>query len=200
MWLVLVHDCRLVPRPWTALLKHHLTSLFDIKTSYKHSVAGYNTKTSVDIWTTVRSLISIKERATFCGHVILVVAVVNITYLFHRRIHLACTYDSVCQITCILWDLRFSRRWGWWCCFSGFWRRVESPVDANVSEKHTVDIFRAEDGALEKHTVSVFRAASSVLKMDTVCFPFFMCRSFALACLLIWSVCQVLKSHFHLCQ
>jgi hypothetical protein len=30
--------------------------------------------------------------------------------------------------------------------FSGFWRRVDSSVDANVSERHTVSIFRAEDG------------------------------------------------------
>jgi hypothetical protein len=29
----------------------------------------------------------------------------------------------------------------WW--FSGFWRRVDSSVDANVSQRHTVSIFRA---------------------------------------------------------
>jgi hypothetical protein len=30
-------------------------------------------------------------------------------------------------------------------CFSGFWRRVDSPADAKVSEKRTVSIFRAEE-------------------------------------------------------
>jgi hypothetical protein len=29
-------------------------------------------------------------------------------------------------------------------CSSGFWRRVDSSIDANVSEKHTVSIFRSE--------------------------------------------------------
>jgi hypothetical protein len=43
-----------------------------------------------------------------------------------------------------VWDLRFSRRWEWWCCSSGFWHRVDSSVDANVSEKYTVSIFRVE--------------------------------------------------------
>jgi hypothetical protein len=42
-------------------------------------------------------------------------------------------------------DLRLSRPWGGWCS-SGFWRRVDPSVDVNVSEKHTVCIFRAEDG------------------------------------------------------
>jgi hypothetical protein len=32
-----------------------------------------------------------------------------------------------------------------WCCSSGFWRRVNSSVDADVSEKHTVCIFSPED-------------------------------------------------------
>jgi hypothetical protein len=31
-----------------------------------------------------------------------------------------------------------------WKCSSGFWRRVDSSVDVNVSEKHTVSIFRTE--------------------------------------------------------
>jgi hypothetical protein len=31
------------------------------------------------------------------------------------------------------------------CCSSGFWLRIDSSVDANVSEKLTVSIFRAED-------------------------------------------------------
>jgi hypothetical protein len=45
-----------------------------------------------------------------------------------------------------MWDLRISRRWGWWyCCSSGLWRRVDSSVDANVSEKHTVSIFSPEN-------------------------------------------------------
>lgn len=30
-----------------------------------------------------------------------------------------------------MWDLR---RWGWWLWSPGFWRRVDSSVDANVSE------------------------------------------------------------------
>jgi hypothetical protein len=42
-----------------------------------------------------------------------------------------------------LWDMRLSWRWGWWCYSSGLWRRVDSSVDTNVSEKHTVFIFRA---------------------------------------------------------
>jgi hypothetical protein len=29
-------------------------------------------------------------------------------------------------------------------CSSGFWRRADSSVDANVSEKHCVSIFRVE--------------------------------------------------------
>jgi hypothetical protein len=32
-----------------------------------------------------------------------------------------------------------------WCCSSGFWRHVDSLVDANVSKKHTVSIFRANE-------------------------------------------------------
>jgi hypothetical protein len=43
-----------------------------------------------------------------------------------------------------MWGLRFSRRWGWWCV-SGFWRHVDSSVDASVSEKHTVSNFSPED-------------------------------------------------------
>jgi hypothetical protein len=39
----------------------------------------------------------------------------------------------------ITWDLTFSWRW-WRCCCSGLWRRV----DTNVSDKHTVSIFRAK--------------------------------------------------------
>jgi hypothetical protein len=40
----------------------------------------------------------------------------------------------------------FSGRWGWWCHSSKFLCCVDSSVDANISEKHTVSIFRAEDG------------------------------------------------------
>jgi hypothetical protein len=29
-------------------------------------------------------------------------------------------------------------------CSSGFWSRADSSIDANVSERHTVSIFRAE--------------------------------------------------------
>jgi hypothetical protein len=47
----------------------------------------------------------------------------------------------------IEWDLRFSQQWGWWCS-SGFWRHVDSSVDANVLEKHTVSIFSSEVGML----------------------------------------------------
>jgi hypothetical protein len=39
--------------------------------------------------------------------------------------------------------LKCSRRWKSLC--SPFWRRVHSSVDVNVSDKHTVSIFRAED-------------------------------------------------------
>jgi hypothetical protein len=45
----------------------------------------------------------------------------------------------------ILWNLRFSRWWGWWYS-SAFWQCVGSSVDAIISEKHTVSIFSAEDG------------------------------------------------------
>jgi hypothetical protein len=38
----------------------------------------------------------------------------------------------------------FSRRWELWG-YSGFWRRVDSPIDANVSDRHTVSIFNPED-------------------------------------------------------
>jgi hypothetical protein len=34
------------------------------------------------------------------------------------------------------------KSWWWWC--SGFWCCVDSSVDANILEKHTVSIFRAE--------------------------------------------------------
>jgi hypothetical protein len=43
-------------------------------------------------------------------------------------------WSSKKKITRELWCL---------CCF-GFWRRVISQIDANVSEKHTVSIFRAK--------------------------------------------------------
>jgi hypothetical protein len=46
----------------------------------------------------------------------------------------------------------------WLWCSSGFWHRVDSLVDASVSEKHTVSIFRAE-----------VLCELSVLKMET-CF------------------------------
>jgi hypothetical protein len=37
-------------------------------------------------------------------------------------------------------------------CSSGFWRRADSSVEANVSEKHTASIFRAEGRQnLEEH-------------------------------------------------
>jgi hypothetical protein len=44
-----------------------------------------------------------------------------------------------------LWDFRFSRQWGR-RCWCGLWRRVDWLVFANVSEKHTASIFRAENG------------------------------------------------------
>jgi hypothetical protein len=37
-----------------------------------------------------------------------------------------------------LWDLTFSRRYGWRSCSSGLWRRVESAVDIKVSEKRSI--------------------------------------------------------------
>jgi hypothetical protein len=39
-----------------------------------------------------------------------------------------------------------NRFWNTWrCCSSGFWRRVDSLVDKNVSEKRTVSVFSPED-------------------------------------------------------
>jgi hypothetical protein len=35
---------------------------------------------------------------------------------------------------------------GQWWCYSGLWSRVHASVDTNVLEKHTVSMFRAEDG------------------------------------------------------
>jgi hypothetical protein len=55
-----------------------------------------------------------------------------------------------------LWDLRFSRRWRWRCCSSKLWRRVDSKVDTNVSEKHTVSFFRAESIFIPGDGDSVF--------------------------------------------
>jgi hypothetical protein len=54
----------------------------------------------------------------------------------------ACWNSEKKQATYQLWDLRFSRRWG--CCV--FWRRIDSSVDANASQKHAVWILRAEGG------------------------------------------------------
>jgi hypothetical protein len=34
-----------------------------------------------------------------------------------------------------MWDLRFSRRWRWWWCFSGFWLIVDWSVVANESTR-----------------------------------------------------------------
>jgi hypothetical protein len=42
------------------------------------------------------------------------------------------------------------------CCSAGLWRRVDLQVDTNVSEKHTVSIFR-----VEIHTASQPRTTSS---------------------------------------
>jgi hypothetical protein len=44
-----------------------------------------------------------------------------------------------CDWVLILWDSRFSGRWIW--CSAGVWRRVDSSIDASVSEKHTVFSF-----------------------------------------------------------
>jgi hypothetical protein len=42
----------------------------------------------------------------------------------------------------------------WWrlCYSSVLWRRVDSHGDTNVSEKHTVSIFRAKDGSIPNET------------------------------------------------
>jgi hypothetical protein len=36
------------------------------------------------------------------------------------------------KFTSHLWDFKFSWQWGWWWCSSGFWRHVDSLVDANA--------------------------------------------------------------------
>jgi hypothetical protein len=67
---------------------------------------------------------------------------------------------------------------------SGFWSRVDSSVGANVSEKHTVSIFRAEAAMLESGGIYTGlekgkaegrilpfpNIANSALKMETICF------------------------------
>jgi hypothetical protein len=65
------------------------------------------------------------------------------TFLVLIKFKMAC-----CSHSCLkqaFSGLRFSLLWGWWSS-SGFWRRVDSSIDANVSEKHTVSIFSPEDG------------------------------------------------------
>jgi hypothetical protein len=65
-----------------------------------------------------------------------------------------------------LWNLRFSRRWEW--CSSGFWHRVDSSVDGNVSETHTVSIFRAENGdSMFLRNVVIYRWVYAVPKSRT---------------------------------
>jgi hypothetical protein len=51
----------------------------------------------------------------------------------------------------ILWNLRLSRRWRWRCCSYGLWRCVDSHVNTNVSAKHTVSIFRADELRWRQH-------------------------------------------------
>jgi hypothetical protein len=51
---------------------------------------------------------------------------------------------TIQKTTIDIWDLRFLLRWRYWSCSSGFGRRVDWLVQANVSEKRTVSIFRAE--------------------------------------------------------
>jgi hypothetical protein len=60
--------------------------------------------------------------------------------------------------------------WRWWCSF-GLWRHVDSEVDTNDAEKHTVSIFRAEDG----------NSCAVIVSCDTVCDLQFKAKIF-LAC------------------
>jgi hypothetical protein len=50
--------------------------------------------------------------------------------------------------------------------YSEFWSRVDSSVDANVSEKHNVPIFSPEDD----DSMLLRNVLPSSLKMETVCF------------------------------
>lgn len=52
-----------------------------------------------------------------------------------------------------LWDLRVSWQWQWWWWF-GIWCHVHWLVDARISEKHTVSIFRAEWKSQELHRMA----------------------------------------------
>jgi hypothetical protein len=53
------------------------------------------------------------------------------------------------------WRLRFWRYWRLCCCCccSGFWRRVDSSVDAKVSEKHTLCCPEDGDGMFLRNLV-----------------------------------------------
>jgi hypothetical protein len=64
------------------------------------------------------------------------------------HVSVCCSVSNACskQMFMKAWLVRFEvflQWWGWWYCSSGFQRHVGSSVNANVSEKHTVSIFRA---------------------------------------------------------
>jgi hypothetical protein len=71
-------------------------------------------------------------------------------------------YNWFCKYS-FMWDLTFSQRWGWWCP-SGFWYRVDSSVDANISEKHTVSIFRDEGLTSDVEKIPYFYGTVMILK------------------------------------
>jgi hypothetical protein len=53
---------------------------------------------------------------------------------------------SHCGHLIFMWDLRFSWQWQCWWCYFGLSHCVDWLVEAKISEKRAVSIFRAEDG------------------------------------------------------
>jgi hypothetical protein len=60
------------------------------------------------------------------------------------RIH-TCHIMMMMNIT-LLCKMRFSQQQRWQWCSSGLWCHADLKVDTNILEKHTISIFRAEDG------------------------------------------------------
>jgi hypothetical protein len=54
-----------------------------------------------------------------------------------------------------------------WYCSSGFQRHVHSSVDANISEKHTVSIFRTEGDSMFLQNVGIYQKVDMAPKPRT---------------------------------
>jgi hypothetical protein len=74
----------------------------------------------------------------------------NLVIISARKLHLQqanCTIRGVLSHVNLfetMWDLRFSQQWQFWLCSFGLNRHVNWLVEANVSKKYVVSIFRAE--------------------------------------------------------